>query len=158
MSGGVLAKHDIKQLLSRKISHSMALVATVVLILLAAMYQQFVIGHLMTFNSPEYHHDSPAVILAVFMILCSSVCYGEVYSSTKTVNLLSESLLGIYCLHGWVQKLILRFFNISTLFNIGLYAIATFTISFLLWFVMRRIPVIKLLVALQDINYSHQTR
>lgn len=151
--GGMLTNHDFKKYISEKISYRKALILSFVFLLLSVVYQQFVIGGIMTFNSPEYHHDSPVVILSVFMILCLFTCYREVYSCSTTVSLLSESLLGIYCLHGWVQKLVLRFFNISTLFNIGLYVIATFIISFLLWFIMRRIPVIRLLVALQDINF-----
>ena len=151
--GGLLAKDEVKVFIKKIIPKKQQAILIFVFFIVIFVVHQFWISKFMKHNSPEYWHDSPLVIIQVIMLFMISTVYNEKVSKNKLIYIISESGLGIYALHTIVQKLLLNIIKPSSFFNLCLIALLIFVLSFLGSIVLNRIPVLKILVNFNGINF-----
>lgn len=125
-----------------------------VILLIASVAYQILLGKAMVYNSPEFHHDSPIIFALVMSLIATFMFFHEKRTSNRLFIRISNSTLGIYVLHGWVSAFIQRYLfvpnNILLLF--GYYLIVIF-VSLLVYLVMSFIPGINVFV---DISWSNK--
>lgn len=151
--GGVLGREGIKEAIRKRISQKAAVALMIILMLLSVVYQMALDSY-MVYNSPEYQHDSPLIILWVLSILVVATCY-ETKSSDKTVwKDISECTLGIYFLHGMIAFLLKYLVPATSLFNLIVLAFLTFTVCYVITVVSMKIPIAKAFMNIPKIKIA----
>lgn len=150
--GGVLGRSDVRDYIRKRISFKGALLIAVIMTVVSVTYQM-ALDNFMVYNSPEYQHDSPFVMLWVLSILICFTCYNTKESSTVFWKEISKCTLGIYFLHGMIAYL-LKMFLISptSVMSLIIQAILTFTVCYGITIAAMRIPVAKFFMAIPRIK------
>lgn len=152
--GGVLGRGDVREYIRTRIPQWTAILAVVVMTAISVCYQMALDGY-MVYNSPEYQHDSPIVILWVLSIMICFTCYGTKQASSTFWNDLSKCTLGIYFLHGMTAYLLKQYLIPPTsLMSLLVQAIATFAICYIVTVTAMQIPVAKYFMAIPKIKYK----
>lgn len=151
--GGVLGREDVREAIRERIYQKVAVSLMVVLTLLSVVYQ-IALYNYMVYNSPEYQHDSPLIILWVLSILVVVTCY-YTKSSDKTVwEDISECTLGIYFLHGMIAFFLKYLVPATSLFNLIVLALLTFTVCYVITVVSMKIPIAKAFINIPKIKIA----
>ncbi len=152
--GGVLGRGDVREYIRSRIPQWAAILVVVVMTAISVCYQM-ALDRYMFYNSPEYQHDSPIVILWVLSIMICFTCYGSKHSSSMFWNDLSKCTLGIYFLHG-MTAFLLKHYLIPpiSLMSLIVQAIATFAICYIVTITAMRIPVAKYFMAIPKLSLA----
>lgn len=152
--GGILGREDVREAIRRKITHKAAVALMIVLTLVSIVYQM-ALDNYMVYNSPEYQHDSPLIILWVLSILVVATCYDTKTSNRAIWKDISECTLGIYFLHGMIAFLLKTYLiPANSITNLIALALVTFFVCWIITIVAIRMPVAKYFMAIPKINFK----
>ena len=125
----------------------------IVLTFVSIVYQM-ALDNYMVYNSPEYQHDSPLIILWVLSILVVAACYDTKTSNRTIWKDISECTPGIYFLHGMIGFLLKYLVPATSLFNLIVLALLTFTVCYTITVVSMRIPIAKAFMNIPKIKIA----
>lgn len=154
--GGVLGRSEVREYIRKQIPFKWYFLITVIITICSVSYQM-ALDNYMVYNSPEYQHDSPVVILWVLSILACFTCYGTKESSSVFWKDISKCTLGIYFLHG-MTAFLLKLFVIppTSVMSLTLQAFLTFAICYSITIAVMRIPVAKYFMTIPRINFANK--
>ena len=108
----------------------------------------------MVYNSPEYQHDSPLIILWVLSILVVVTCYDTKFSNKSVWKDISECTLGIYFLHGMIAFLLKYLVPATSLLNLIVLALLIFTMCYVITVVCMKIHIAKAFMNIPKIKIA----
>ncbi len=150
--GGVFGISEVRDWIRSRVNLGTMIVILLTLTILTVAFQCG-LGNKMTYNSPEYQHDAPIVILWVMSILAVATCYGEKVSKSPFMRVISECTLGVYILHGSVALVCKMVIPATTFENLILIALLTFGLSFLLTIIAMHLPIMKYVVQVPKFKF-----
>lgn len=147
--GGLMQKDFVRTKLS-KIGF-VPCVCISAFLLIASVAYQMLLGKIMAYNSPDYHHDSPIIFALVISLIATFMFFHEKKTSNALFVRISNSTLGIYVLHGWISIAIQRYLFVpNNMLLLVVFYFIVLAVSLFLYLLMSFIPGVNVLV---DINW-----
>jgi len=149
--GGVFGRHDVREWVAKRLNKTVAIIGMLLLTVLSVACQ-YGLDTWMVYNSPEFQHDSPLIILWVISIIVVGVCYREKTANTKAWLVMADCTLGIYFLHGMMAFFLKKIIPATTIGNLLILSPATFVVCLVITMVLMRMPVAKVMVNVPKIK------